>query len=314
MREFIGVLGVDSLEHFTSLKQESLIFNRIAIPLIEYVLEETGLRKRNKVMADEIEWLIETGVVFDAEKYRNSKAIENDVEKYRKSGTIVFNEEYRRLTNLAQEQLLRLIDDSLGIAKITKDSDFSEIFQSMFESMTRASSIKLRQLWAMDAYPILNRPINSAESARTNKSDLVQIILNYLPTIDDSVSWEQVLDYRNDVNSQSKFLALRNWMNEIARAELTPVEIEQKLEYLIDQYQQHMKLHRMKTNAGTLETVIVASTEFLENLIKFNWGKAAKGLFAFKHRRIALLEGELTAPGNEIAYIVKAREQFTRKK
>jgi hypothetical protein len=38
----------------------------------------------------------------------------------------------------------------------------------------------------------------------------------------------------------------------------------------------------------------------------------AKNLFAFRERRIALLEGELTAPGSEVAYIVKANERFSR--
>jgi hypothetical protein len=44
--------------------------------------------------------------------------------------------------------------------------------------------------------------------------------------------------------------------------------------------------------------------------VSFKWGKAAEALFSLRRRRVALLEGELTAPGNEVAYIVKARETF----
>jgi hypothetical protein len=71
-----------------------------------------------------------------------------------------------------------------------------------------------------------------------------------------------------------------------------------------------MRLHKMKTNVGVLETVVVSTAEILEDLIKFNWGKLAKTLFSFKQREIALLEGELKAPGNEVAYIVKASDTF----
>src|SRR5688500_12214656 len=39
--------------------------------------------------------------------------------------------------------------------------------------------------------------------------------------------------------------------------------------------------------------------------------KIAKGLFSLKHKRIALMEAELTAPGNEIAYVIKARQKFS---
>lgn len=47
------------------------------------------------------------------------------------------------------------------------------------------------------------------------------------------------------------------------------------------------------------------------DLVSFKWGKAAEALFSLRRRRVALLEGELTAPGNEVAYIVKARETFS---
>jgi hypothetical protein len=118
------------------------------------------------------------------------------------------------------------------------------------------------------------------------------------------VSWEQILEYRSDPDSQSRFLALRNWISEVVNAKLTTVEAEDKLEYLVEQYRRHFRLHKLKTNAGILETIVVGAGEFLENAVKLRWGAAAKGLFAFKRRRIHLLEGELTAPGREIAYIV----------
>jgi hypothetical protein len=54
----------------------------------------------------------------------------------------------------------------------------------------------------------------------------------------------------------------------------------------------------------------VSTAELLENVMRFKWGAVAKGLFSLKQRNIALLEGELTSPGNEVAYIVKARKLF----
>src|SRR6185295_967989 len=82
---------------------------------------------------------------------------------------------------------------------------------------------------------------------------------------------------------QHHWLALRDWMNETARAKLTPQEVEEKLEYLTSLYSQHMKLHRMKINKRRLETTVVAGAEFLENLAKFKWGTVAKGLFSLQH-------------------------------
>jgi len=100
-------------------------------------------------------------------------------------------------------------------------------------------------------------------------------------------------------------------MSEIARAKLPRNEVEEKLEYLIDQYHRHLSLHKLKINAGTFETVVVTGAEIAEDLLKFNWGKIGKTLFSFRYRKISLMEAELTSPGNEVAYIAKARESFS---
>ena len=161
----------------------------------------------------------------------------------------------------------------------------------------------------MDAVPILSA--DSYPDGQANSTDVLQIVLHTIPMPDATTSWEHIIEYRSDPDSYSKFLALRNWMIDISKKNLTHIEIEQKLEYLIDQYQQHMKLHRMKANAGTLQTLVVSTAEFMEDLVKIKWGKLARNMFTIKERKLALLEGELTSPGSEVAYIVKARESFS---
>jgi hypothetical protein len=62
---------------------------------------------------------------------------------------------------------------------------------------------------------------------------------------------------------------------------------------------------------STLETIITTGAEVLGDLASFKWGKAAQALFSLKRRHVTLMGGELTSPGSEIAYIVKARETFS---
>jgi hypothetical protein len=197
-----------------------------------------------------------------------------------------------------------------NIAKAVESEEFLNHVIGMIQHQTRMFSIELREIDGLDAYPLLSANIPIAADALPTKADVVRIALNSLPSPDESTPWEQIMEYRSDPDSQSKFLALRHWMSEVARAQLSPSELEEKLEYLIEQYRQHMKLHRMKTNIGTLETVVTTSAEVLGDLVSFKWGKAAEALFSLKRRREELLEGELTSPGNEVAYIVKARETF----
>jgi hypothetical protein len=180
----------------------------------------------------------------------------------------------------------------------------------MGEVFVRLTSIRLKEAEQKDAYPILTTNSLASNVPEANKETVIEIVLNELPTLDNSVPWEHILEFRSDPDSFGKFLAIRNWMNEVSRNQLTPLEIEQKLEYLINQYRSHMELHKMKINAGKLETIIVSSAEFLEDLMKVKWGNIAKGLFSFRQKKIAMLEGELTSPGSEVAYIVKAQDTF----
>lgn len=131
-----------------------------------------------------------------------------------------------------------------------------------------------------------------------------------MPIPDESVPFEDIVSFRNDHDTISKLFSLRNWMNEIAKAKLTYHEIEDKCQVLINDYEKHMRLNKMKYRYGVIESLITVGPEFLENLVKIKWGKAAKNLFSFKHNRIRLLEAELKAPGSEIAFIVKAKEEF----
>ena len=70
-----------------------------------------------------------------------------------------------------------------------------------------------------------------------------------------------------------------------------------------------MRLHRLKIETGRLETILTIGGDFIENLVKFNWGKLARTMFTLKHRRVELIEAEISAPGLEVAYLFKSRER-----
>jgi len=271
----------------------------------------------SQYLANELEWLYDKGIIFDPEY--TSKEIDLENEEYKE--ILALEKKHTEETQRKLEDVIAKIDEILEVgssvyALESMDFLFSTLENAQLnipltdEYMARRISILLRVLDSTDAYPILSGISSIPSKTSAEKTDVVQIVFNALPFPNDSVSWEQMHEYLSDPDTRSKFLALRNWMNEVTKGGMSNIEIEEKLEYLMDQYRQHMNLHRMKTNASTVETIVVTGAEFLEDLVKFKWGKMARGLFSFKHRRIALIEGELTAPGSEIAYIVKARNTF----
>lgn len=308
MNKWVGVESI--LYGGSSLKQAALIFDRIAVLGLNFALAlvadpraREALRLRPRPGFNDLLWLIEQGIIFDLETVLPDDAV-------------IENAESKKYQDLRQEQLERMNsvfhdmpddrnDVFARLAQHTKHADKAD------EYLLRSLCVELRELCKMEAYPIMPDGISPFEQSNAPKSDVVQIVLHALPMPDELTPWEHILEYRSDPNSQAKFLDLRNWMNEIARGALTPIEVEQKLEYLLSQYQRHMAIHKMKANTEAIETIIVSNADFIKNLVTFNWGKIAKGLFALKHRRIALLEGELTSLGNEVAYVIKARDTFT---
>jgi hypothetical protein len=312
VKEFVAVNDSSILFHPASLKREALMFDRIALPLFTNIAEIFGKSRQDapQVLA-EIEWLMDKGITFEPEAKPISEEIITSDEFI--SLAKAANEYDFELTEMETESAARLISIDEESLKIELTSQAKKLVETQFIIMglnARYFSVQLRVLEGMDAHPVLSASIPPVKASTVKKSDVIQLGLNALPVPDDTTPWEQIIDYRSDPDSRTKFLALRHWMSEVARAELTPSEVEEKLEYLVNQYQQHMKLHRMKTNVGMLETVITTSAEVLGDLVSFKWGKAAQALFALKRRNVALLEGELKSPGSEVAYIVKAREQF----
>lgn len=310
------------------LKREALMFSRIAIPTLHEILSSRGESSEFQRVCAELAWLHEREIVFEPEFAAKNQILNDEyqgqIDSLRQHGKDVI----RQIFGLDLDELEATRKDKTKIPEVRKKldklsemsaDDLMAIFESsdlldsvmlMTGSLTRMMSIELRELMHLEAFPVLTRRIPAADNRQANKGDVVEIVLNALPVPDESTAWERILEYRNDPESLSKFLSLRNWMNKVARSGLTTVEVEDELEFLVDQYEQHLKLHRMKTKTGSFETIIVAGAEFFEDLAKRNFSKLAKGMFALRHREIALLEQELAAPGREVAYVISAREQF----
>jgi hypothetical protein len=298
MREFVGVSYSLDWPNTASLKREAMMFQRLAVPHLKLLI--SGIADDDLEIVRELAWLFENGIVFDPQRTLDDERVLS-IKEYEEYYDVAIKplKLYRRLP-LSMKSKFSVVD---LLQRARKGNSWEDIF-------SRYVSAALREVENMDAYPILRSSLHSVKGHQASKRDVVQIVLNELPTPDDSTPWEQVIEYRSDPDSRSKFFALRNWINKVVKANNSPTEIEEELEYLLDQYQQHMKLHRLKHHSGTLETIVIIGAEVVENLVKVRWGKIAQVLFSLKQRRIALLEAELTSPGREVAYIFKSKEIF----
>jgi len=323
MKQFIAVNHPAITVNIQALKQEALMFDYIAIPYLDTVLsikdEESSEAIRN------LNWLQELGIVFEPKvsidpRFRHHEDFERGLEEAKGIiGAILGFSIDDLIQARGNEEKSASIKDKLDQLEEREICEVRDVLYSesmiqrattMAAHLTRLTSIQMRELDGLETFPVVPADVLPEEQGKTTKNDVIRIVLRALPLPTDETPWEQIFEYRNDPDSKAKFLDLRNWIAEVARGTLSPNEVEEKLEYLLSQYRRHLELHRMKANTGTLETLVVTGADILGNLVSFQWGEAARALFSMKRRQLALLEGELTAHGSEVAYVMKARDAF----
>jgi hypothetical protein len=279
------------------LKQQALMFDRLACVFLTQALRELTARAERRDFATELEFLAKQQFLYEPEFFSQA----DHLSKNRQFSTLL--NEFVRVDK-------RMERSPIKNRSLKHSVQYLADYARQHELVLRLMSVQLQHLEHLDAVPLISGPISS--SFGPGKYHVLEIVLNRMPQPSSDVPWEQILEFRNDPETKGKFWALRAWMSDVAKASLSPTEIVEKLECSLYEYQQHMNLARMKTNWGMCRTIVCAAAELAEDLVKFKWGKAAQLLFTLKDRKIALAEAELQSKGREVAYIVASREQFSR--
>jgi hypothetical protein len=285
MAELVGATNELPEVVGSSFKQHLLVFDRIACPTVVPLLKEMEEKEERGGGADDwlqeltrdLPWLLREGLVFSP-----------DWEPPQKYGD--YDEE------LLDQYIAQHTDINVMMVEFLTDKEAREL------------AVHLRQQ-QLNAVPILCGWSKFPHDA-TDKSDVIQLVINDLPIPGDNHSLQDVLEFRKEAHELGLIQGLRTWVNEMASGKLTQAEVSDKLEDLVSRYERTLKLEKMSRSTGVVETLVVSPAEIAESLVKFQWSKIAKKLFEVKHKQIDLMKAEMTLPGREVAYIVKARDRF----
>lgn len=147
-------------------------------------------------------------------------------------------------------------------------------------------------------------------NAESKKNQVIQFILNDIPEPNYSTSWEQIIEYRSDLDVKNKYLALMNWVNKVSNSNMKLSEIKDEYDYLYNEYMQQFKLHKMKYNNSKIEVILNASVNFISNIATGNYTTSLKDLFQFNIKNAQLLQEEAKLSGKELAYIYHTSLKF----
>ena len=291
----------------SQIKQQALLFDQIGILKLRGMYKSLSTFKRYpdfrenalEPLITELKWLEENGVIFEA-----TIPTITDLESFSKAN------KHQKV-----DELDKLITKLLRVRKINAKSledmaDEIEAIKKQDTIILRILSLVMETTKKVRAVTILPYEEYTRNLPNSIKSDVAQIVINKLPLPNNETAWEQIIDYRNDPENQKNLLSLRRWIRKISTEELSKGEIEEEIEWLMNEFQNHMKVHKLRANTETLEALVKAPLEIIENLIKLKFSKIPEPFFALKKRQINLLEAEINAPGREMSYIIKAQDSF----
>lgn len=137
-------------------------------------------------------------------------------------------------------------------------------------------------------------------------SSLVRLTMSDFPYPD--IPFHSIVQLRDDPDMVRRRHAFRLWLRKMAQSNVKPVEIMEELQELLYQYEEYMKIKKVKYNTGCAQLVFTTLAEVAENLVRFKFSNVVRTLFELDKQDIALAEAELTAPGREISFIAKLKE------
>lgn len=166
----------------------------------------------------------------------------------------------------------------------------------------RYKSAILNKLNLEDEYiPIIKKLYESDNEVK--KENVLQILFKKMPVIDDNVEIEKLLEIKHDTDFKIRYYALRDFITQISKSSLSLKEIEDKIDYLLLQYTDSLKMHKLKYTYSMTEIICISTTKFLEDILKFKFSDAIKLLFEIKKKELAVIDAEKLLPGRELSYL-----------
>jgi hypothetical protein len=333
--EYIGVISPFDLMS-TSLKKEAIFFDKIAIPnvLNNFFLRDTML----DCPIRSIEYLIDSGIIIDPvhayigeKKYlkkigkdlhnrrlelisERERALKNELriprEVYPMSdlNSLIENLPKNIISNI--KRIGAQLSHQYGVP-ISKFISSIHQFNDQLDYDRRGIAIDLSRRHNLNAHPVYAEKNVLNDDFKAGKDHVINLVIEQLPEPDcEKIAWEKIIDFRSDPVTQKLRTYLRKWISDTAKSNLALNEIVESMEYYCAKYEEHINFHKMKTKNGSLETLLMIPAEMLEGVIRLKPTQTVKALFAFKKANIELLEQEKNAPGRDLAYILKCKDEF----
>jgi hypothetical protein len=271
-------------------KRELLIFDHLFIVGLDHFL--TSLPKHYRAS---LEWLIEKDIV------KTFHQIEKSEPAY-------------QFVRSALQELDMLYEDKPHKVRRKNMSDKETVvhYFSFHNNLARATAAALNDKSRMDAIALIPawffyEPFGDND---TSVQQSVRVVIHNLPFLDVDTPLEDILAFKNEENTTRKLSALRRWMKRTATSFEKPDDLQEEIEWLLEDYERYMKIQRMQYSLCTVEALFTVAAELVEDVVKFRLKKLVQKSFSIFRQPLRMLEEEMKAPGRELAFFIDADRRF----
>jgi hypothetical protein len=205
-----------------------------------------------------------------------------------------------------EDQYVRYHPSELPISPSLRQLKVGDIFVRHVVSDSSDQHCDLVGIYTLSPWAPVSPDFDTAVSAPLETA--LSVGLGVLPIPDGTSALEDILNFKTDL--RDKQWAFRRFLKTLATKKQAENELQDEIEWMLNEYSNAMKIHHLKSSDGFFEVYVLPVIEIAEDLAKFNWSKIAKGALDVKKRKVELLEAEMKAPGRECAYVFDARKKF----
>ncbi|MPN10140.1 hypothetical protein SDC9_157435 [bioreactor metagenome] len=185
--------------------------------------------------------------------------------------------------------LLDIQDSSIGGDSYTGMRESNIVLSPNSLTHLIASDLEDSLIIPVPIFDVSEKNFERFSSPAKKMREPIHFVINHIPSIiENNLSWDQVLDIRQDKNSIKKLRRLRNWMYGLEGKE--DHQIVDVLDLALDDYKYALKKHGVLTSSGAITTILSAGSTLVATLN----GDQNK-----------MLAAGLTITGGVIAYTVK---------
>jgi hypothetical protein len=80
----------------------------------------------------------------------------------------------------------------------------------------------------------------------------------------------------------------------MATKKQSEAEIRDDIEWSLNEYAKAMEIHHIKASQSFVDVFVITPLEIIENLVKFNWSKIAKGALSVSKPKVELMPGHIS--------------------